>query len=157
MRDLLDDNKGQAIPVEYIIIFTISLLFFGMILLAFNSVIDRSSQQAIQIELTDVGNEISSVITQSYLIAPTSGTNNLKMNIPTQIAGTGYFIEIANGSENPFESVNALKLTSMRKSVTTYVPLNSIEQLIEVNGTVSSASGKLIIISNISTIILNQG
>ena len=157
MRDLLDDNKGQAIPIEYILIFTISLLFFGMILLAFNTVIDQSSRQAIYIEMTDVGNEISSVITKSYLAAPTSGTNNLTMKIPTQIAGTGYFIEIANGDENPFEDVNALKLTSMRKTVTTYIPLNSVEQLIEVNGTVSSASGKLIITSNISTIILKQG
>ena len=154
MRELLDDNKGQAIPVEYIIIFTISLLFFGIILIAFNMVIDQSSSQAIQIEMTDVGNEISSVITKTYLTGPIDGTSSLTMDIPTYIAGSGYFIEIANGTENPFESVSALKLTSMRKSVTTYVPLNSVEKLIVVNGTVSSASGKIHFIANTSTIIL---
>jgi len=158
MRELLDDNKGQAIPVEYIIIFTISLIFFGVILLAFNVVIDQSSGQAIQIEMTDVGNEISSVITKSYLTSPTMGINSLTMDIPTQIAGTGYFIEISDESENPFETnVSALKLTSIRKSVSVFVPLNSVEQLIEINGTVSSASGKIKITSNTTTILLNQG
>ena len=157
MRDLLDNNKGQAIPVEYIIIFTISLLFFGIILIAFNMAIDQSSSQAIQIEMTDVGNEISSVISQLYLTGPINGTSSMTLDIPTHIAGTGYYIEIANGTENPFESVSALKLTSMKKSVTTYVPLNSVEKLININGTVSSASGKIHIAGNISTIILNQG
>lgn len=156
MRELLDDNKGQAIPVEYIIIFTISLIFFGMIMLVFNSVVDQTSKQAIQIEMTDVGNEISSAITQSYLTAPVAGTNNLTMDIPAQIAGTGYFIEISD--ENPFEvNASALKLTSMQKSVTAYVPLHSIDKLILINGTVSSASGRLSIESNISAIILKPG
>ncbi|TFH38599.1 MAG: hypothetical protein E4G94_12080 [ANME-2 cluster archaeon] len=158
MRKLLDDNKGQAIPVEYILIFTISILFFGIILLTFNTVIDQSSSQAIKIEMTDVGNEISSVITKSYLTSPTTGINSLTMDIPTHIAGTGYFIEISDENENPFETnIRALKLTSMRKSFSVFVPLNSVEQLIEVNGTVSSASGKIKITSNTTTILLNQG
>ena len=86
------------------------------------------------------------------------GINSMTMDIPTQIAGTGYFIEISDESENPFETnVSALKLTSIRKSVSVFVPLNSVEQLIEINGTVSSASGKIKITSNTTTILLNQG
>ena len=156
MRVLLNDEKGQAIPVEYILIFTISMIFLGLMTLTFNSVVDSSSREAIYIELTDTGNLISSAITNTYLTTPVDGTNNIYIDVPAEIAGTGYFVEISD--DNPFEVGNkVLKLTSMRKSVTTYVPLNSIDALIEINGSTSSSSGKIMIVSNTSDITISQG
>ena len=156
MRVLLNDEDGQAIPVEYILIFTISMIFLGLMTLTFNSVVDNSSRQAIYIELTDTGNLISSAITNAYLTTPTVGANSISLDVPAEIAGTGYFVEISD--DDPFEVGNkVLKLTSMRKSVTTYVPLNSIDALIEINGSASSASGKILIVSSRSEIIISQG
>jgi hypothetical protein len=156
MRVLLNDEDGQAIPVEYILIFTISMIFLGLMTLTFNSVVDNSSRQAIYIELTDTGNLISSAITNTYLTTPVDGANSISLDVPAEIAGTGYFVEISD--DDPFEVDNkVLKLTSMRKSVTTYVPLNSVDALIEINGFASSASGKILIVSNTSEITISQG
>ncbi|MCD4814964.1 MAG: hypothetical protein K8R06_01030 [Methanosarcinales archaeon] len=156
MRVLLNDEDGQAIPVEYILIFTISMIFLGLMTLTFNSVVDSSSRQAIYIELTDTGNLISSAITNAYLTTPVDGTNSISLDVPTEIAGTGYFVEISD--DDPFEVDNkVLKLTSMQKSVTAYVPLNSVDALIEINGSASSASGKILIVSNTSEITISQG
>jgi len=156
MRVLLNDEDGQAIPVEYILIFTISMIFLGLMTMTFNSVVDSSSRQAIYIELTDTGNLISSAITNTYLTTPTDGVNSISLNIPAEIAGTGYFVEISD--DDPFKIDNkVLKLTSMRKSVTAYVPLNSVDALIEINGSALSDSGKILIISNTSEITISQG
>jgi len=156
MRVLLNDEDGQAIPVEYILIFTISMIFLGLMTLTFNSVVDSSSRQAIYIELTDTGNLISSAITNTYLTTPVDGANSISLDVPAEIAGTGYFVEISD--DDPFEVDNkVLKLTSMRKSVTAYVPLNSVDALIEINGFASSASGKILIVSNTSEITISQG
>ena len=156
MRVLLNDEDGQAIPVEYILIFTISMIFLGLITLTFNSVVDNSSRQAIYIELTDTGNLISSAITNTYLTTPVDGTNSISLDVPAEIAGTGYFVEISD--DDPFEVDNkVLKLTSMQKSVTAYIPLNSVDALIEINGSASSASGKILIVSNTSEITISQG
>jgi len=156
MRVLLNDEDGQAIPVEYILIFTISMIFLGLMTLTFNSVVDSSSRQAIYIELTDTGNLISSAITNSYLTTPVDGANSISLDVPAEIAGTGYFVEISD--DDPFKVGNrVLKLTSMQKSVTAYVPLNSVDALIEINGSASSASGKILIVSNTSEITISQG
>ncbi len=156
MRVLLNDEQGQAIPVEYILIFTISMIFFGLMTMTFNSVVDSSSRQAIYIELTDTGNLISSAITNTYLTTPIDGVNSISLDIPAEIAGTGYFVEISD--DDPFGVDNkVLKLTSMRKSVTAYVPLNSVDALIEINGSAPSDSGKILIISNTSEITISQG
>ncbi|MBC2698019.1 MAG: hypothetical protein HF976_11785 [ANME-2 cluster archaeon] len=156
MRVLLNDEDGQAIPVEYILIFTISMIFLGLMTMTFNSVVDSSSRQAIYIELTDTGNLISSAITNTYLTTPTDGANSISLDIPAEIAGTGYFVEISDN--DPFKIDNkVLKLTSMRKSVTAYVPLNSVDALIEINGSALSDSGKILIISNTSEITISQG
>ena len=156
MRVLLNDEDGQAIPVEYILIFTISMIFLGLMTVTFNSVVDSSSRQAIYIELTDTGNLISSAITNTYLTTPTDGENSISLDIPAEIAGTCYFVEISD--DDPFEVDNkVLKLTSMRKSVTAYVPLNSVDALIEINGSALSDSGKILIISNTSEITISQG
>jgi hypothetical protein len=156
MRVLLNDEHGQAIPVEYILIFTISMIFLGLITLTFNSAVDSASKQAIYIELTDTGNLISSAITNTYLTTPADGVNRIFLNIPAEIAGTDYFIEISD--DDPFDVGNrVLKLTSMRKSVTAYIPLNSVDDLIEINGSASSASGKILIVSNPSEITISQG
>lgn len=156
MRGLLNDKDGQAIPVEYILIFTISMIFLGLMTLTLNSVVDSSSKQAIYIELTDTGNLISSAITNNYLTTPVNGANSISLDVPAEIAGTGYSVEISD--DNPFEVGNkVLKLTSVRNSVTAYVPLNSVDALIEINGSASSASGKILIVSNTSAITISQG
>ena len=82
MRALHKDSSGQAIPIDYILIFSMSVLFFGIMTMSFSSVVDNSTQQAIYTELKDVGNQVSFVITSAYLSIPFQGQSVSVIYIP---------------------------------------------------------------------------
>lgn len=150
------DECGQVMPIEYILIFSISTLFFGIMIVSFTSIIDQSSSEAIYIEFTDIGNDISSTITQTYLSIPVNGKVSRTISVPTEVAGTGYIIEISD--DNPHEQEKkALKLSSIYDDITVYVPLNNVDLVADINGSASSASGRIMIMGDVSGIILSQG
>ncbi|MBW6517931.1 MAG: hypothetical protein K0A89_05460 [ANME-2 cluster archaeon] len=153
MRTLYKDVSGQAVPIDYILIFSMSVLFFGIMTLSFSSVVDNSTRQALYSELTDVGNQISSGITDAYLSNPVEGQFISVMDIPVLVANNEYFIDITD--EDPYGSgQKTLRLKSRFREVTVFVPLNSIDELVTINGSVSSSSGKIIITNNRSDILL---
>ena len=156
MRVLLNNEAGQAIPVEYIMTFMISMIFLGIMTMTFNSAIDNYSSQAVRIELKDTGNLISSAITSMYVTTPCNGVNSISLDVPVEIGGKGYFVEISDS--DPFGNDDkVLKLTSFRNSITTYVSLNSIDALIEIDGSATSSSGKILITGSTSEITISQG
>ena len=156
MRTLHKDSSGQAVPIDYILIFSMSVLFFGIMIVSFSSVVDNSTRQAIYSELTDVGNQVSSAITDAYLSNPIQGQFVSVMDIPVQAANSEYFIDVTD--EDPYGSgQKTLRLKSRYKDVTVFVPLSSIDELVSINGSVSSSSGKIIITNNRSDILITQG
>jgi hypothetical protein len=131
-------------------------LFFGIMIMSFSSVMDNSSRQGIYTEFMDIGNQVSSTITSAYISTPIVGQTVSVIEIPMEVANTAYFIEITE--ENPYEEgQKALRLQSMHKDVTVYVPLSCVDELVYVNGSASSSSGKIIINSNDSGIYISQG
>lgn len=156
MKELHKDSHGQAIPIDYILVFSMSALFFGIMIMSFSSVVDNSSRQGIYTEFTDIGNQISSAITGAYMSTPIEGQTMSIVEIPVNVANTAYFIEITE--DNPYEEgQKAVRLISMHKDVTVYVPLSCVDELVYVNGSASSSSGKIMITSNLSGIYISQG
>lgn len=156
LKELYKDSHAQAIPIEYILIFSMATLFFGIMIMSFSSVMDNSSRQGIYTEFMDIGNQVSSTITGAYISTPIEGQTVSVIEIPVEVANTAYFIEITE--ENPYEEgQKALRLQSMHKDVTVYVPLSCVDELVYVNGSASSSSGKIIINSNDSGIYISQG
>lgn len=156
LKELHKDPHAQAIPIDYILIFSMSALFFGIMIMSFSSVVDNSSRQGIYTEFTDIGNKVSSAITGAYISTPIEGRTVSVVEIPVKVANTAYFIEISE--ENPHEEgQKAVRLTSMHKDVTVYVPLSCVDELVYVNGSASSSSGKIMITSNLSGIYISQG
>lgn len=156
LKKLYKDSHAQAIPIEYILIFSMTAMFFGIMIMSFSSVMDNSSRQGIYTEFIDIGNQISSAITGAYISTPIAGQTVSVVEIPVDVANTGYFIEITE--ENPYEEgQKAVRLQSMHKDVTVYVPLSCVDELVYVNGSASSSSGKIIINSNDSGIYISQG
>jgi hypothetical protein len=156
LKELYKDSHAQAIPIEYILIFSMATLFFGIMIMSFSSVMDNSSRQGIYTEFMDIGNQVSSTITSAYISTPIEGQTVSVIEIPVEVANTAYFIEITE--ENPYEEgQKALRLQSMHKDVTVYVPLSCVDELVYVNGSASSSSGKIIINSNDSGIYISQG
>ncbi|MCL7412100.1 MAG: hypothetical protein M8353_00580 [ANME-2 cluster archaeon] len=156
MRTLHKDLSGQVVSIDYILIFSMSVLFFGIMTLSFSSVVDNSTRQAVYSELTDIGNQVSSGITDAYLSNPVQGQFISVMDIPVQAANSEYFIEVTD--EDPYGSgQRTLRLTSGFKDVTVFVPLSSIDELVNVHGSISSSSGKITITNNRSDIFITQG
>ena len=156
LKELHEDSHGQAIPIDYILVFSMSALFFGIMIMSFSSVVDNSSRQGIYTEFTDIGNQISSAITGAYMSTPIEGQTMSIVEIPVNVANTAYFIEITE--DNPYEEgQKAVRLISMHKDVTVYVPLSCVDELVYVNGSASSSSGKIMITSNLSGIYISQG
>ena len=156
MKELYEDSHGQAIPIDYILVFSMSALFFGIMIMSFSSVVDNSSRQGIYTEFTDIGNQVSSAITGAYMSTPIEGQTMSIVEIPVNVANTAYFIEITE--DNPYEEGHkAVRLISMHKDVTVYVPLSCVDELVYVNGSASSSSGKIMITSNLSGIYISQG
>ena len=124
--------------------------------MSFSSVVDNSTQQAIYTELKDVGNQVSFGITSAYLSIPVQGQSVSVIDIPKEVANNAYFIEVSE--DHPFKhGQKALKIKSGYRDVTVYVPLSSVDELVYVNGSASSASGKIKITSNLTGIYLTQG
>lgn len=156
MRTLQKDLNGQAVSIDYILIFSMSVLFFGIMTVSFSSVVDNSTRQVVYSELTDIGNQVSSGITDAYLSNPIQGQFTSVMDIPVQAANSEYFIDVTD--EDPYGSgQKTLRLTSRYKDVSVFVPLNSIDELVFVHGSVSSSSGKILITNNRSDIFISQG
>jgi len=156
LKELHKDSNAQAIPVEYILVFSMATLFFGMMIMSFSSIVDNSSRQGIYTEFIDIGNQVSSTITCAYISTPIEGQTVSVVEIPLEVANTAYFIEITE--ENPYEDgQKAIMLQSIHKDMTVYVPLSSVDELVYINGSAYSSSGKIIINSNHSGIYISQG
>ncbi|MCL7415976.1 MAG: hypothetical protein M8349_07985 [ANME-2 cluster archaeon] len=156
MRSLRKDSNGQAIPIDYILIFSMSVLFFGIMTISFSTVVDHSTQQAIHSELKDIGNQVSFEITNAYLAIPVKGQAVSVMDIPVEAGNNAYFIDITD--ENSYGTgEKALRLKSVFRDVSVYVPLSSVDELVQVNGSASSSSGKIIITSNRTGVFISQG
>ena len=156
LRGMVQNENGQVVPIEYLQIFSILVVFFGLSTIAISSFVDDSSRQAVYVEFTDIGNQVSSAITSSYLSTPLNGETISVVIIPAKVAGREYFIDVTD--ENPYEQgKKAVRITSVHNSMTVYVPLNTIDKVVEVSGSVYSASEKIVITGTIDGINISSG
>jgi hypothetical protein len=91
------NDTGVATLVEYIIISGVLMgLFIIMLLLVNTNFMEGPANTLAYSAFTDVGNGVSTRIVDTYAIAPEVGTINSQFDIPDDIAGQGYFVEVGN-------------------------------------------------------------
>lgn len=103
------DRAGQgntaavASLIEYVIVSgVLMVLLMVMILLVNTTIMQGPADTLSYTAFTDVGNGVSTRIVDLYSIAPTNGTISTRFDIPDDIAGMDYYVEVGEG-DNPVD------------------------------------------------------
>lgn len=117
-------EAGVATLIEYIIISGVLMaLFIVMLLLVNANFMEGPVNTLTYSAFTDISNGISTRIVDTYTIAPETGNITSRFDIPDDIAGRGYFVEIGNtASDDP----TAQTVTVSRGSIVTNVAIAGI-------------------------------
>jgi hypothetical protein len=89
--------------IEYLLISgVIMALLIVLLLLVNTNIMEDPANRLVYVAFTDIGNGISTRIVDVYAIAPVKGTVSTKFDIPDDIAGKDYSVEIGPGA-NPVD------------------------------------------------------
>lgn len=131
------DDRGVNALIEYMMAFMISFLVFSMILAMFNGTfIQRPTDAVSSIQFTDVGNDVTAKILDTYLIAPDTGNVSTSFEIPNDIAGKDYSLDICT-SQNGWDK--EVLVYSSHTNVNATVTINGVNSTIPINGSTSSS------------------
>jgi hypothetical protein len=89
--------------IEYMMISGVLIALLIVLLLLVNTnIMENPANRLVYVAFTDIGNGVSTRIVDVYAIAPRNGTITTKFDIPDDIAGKDYFVEIGPGA-NPVD------------------------------------------------------
>jgi hypothetical protein len=98
--------------IEYIMISAVLMTMFVVMLFLVNANFMEGPANAITYSaFTDIGNGVSTRIVDTYAIAPANGNITSRFDIPDDIAGQNYVVEIGNlaGSDPTAQTVTVWK------------------------------------------------
>jgi hypothetical protein len=92
-----NQNTESAVAnlIEYLMITGVILaLFVVMILLINTNIMEDPANRLVYVAFTDIGNGVSTRIVDVYSIGPQNGTVTTKFDIPDEIVGKSYFVDV---------------------------------------------------------------
>ncbi|WP_406655734.1 hypothetical protein V7O62_08055 [Methanolobus sp. ZRKC2] len=136
MRNILNDEQGVSVLLEYILLSIICISFFLMISLNADEIfIERPNDVVMENEFSDIGNMMSTMITDMYLILPANGEIETGYRIPARAGSEEYTINADVAITDQIIEVSSL---SSDKKVR--VTIGGIATTMPINGTASSSS-----------------
>ncbi|MCD4806995.1 MAG: hypothetical protein K8R13_05380 [Methanococcoides sp.] len=134
MRLFFKNEKGVSSTTGYLLYSTIFIMFFVAIYLSVNGVLlERQSDIVVEEEFSDIGNMLSTTLTDMYLIAPENGRIDTKFMIPTTIGNEYYTI---NADVATTDQIIEVESQSSQRKVN--VTISGIASTVPINGTVLS-------------------
>ena len=92
------DEAGVANLIEYVMISGVLMFLMVVMMLMVNTnIMEGPADQVSSAAFTDIGNGISTRIVDVYVTAPYNGTISTMFDIPDDVAGKDYFVEIGQG------------------------------------------------------------
>jgi Flp pilus assembly pilin Flp len=89
------DDSGAANLIEYVMISGILMVLMVVMMLMVNSTIMEGPVNTVSYAaFTDIGNGVSTRIVDVYIIAPYNGSISTMFDLPDDVAGRDYFVEI---------------------------------------------------------------
>lgn len=93
-------ESGAANLIEYIMVSGVLMgLLIVMLLLVNTNIMEDPANRLAYVAFTDIGNGVSTRIVDVYAIAPRDGIIITRFDIPDEIAGRDYFIEVGPGAD----------------------------------------------------------
>lgn len=134
-----DDDKGVTSSIQYIITFAISAGIFTLFIIYVNPLFIATPQYIVtQNQFEDIGNGISTMIIDTYLIAPDDGKLSTSFEVPYTVAGNTYNISVMQASTTSQD--REVNIVSDSKPQSVRISLNGANSTIPINGTTSSTS-----------------
>jgi hypothetical protein len=99
----LQNESAVANMIEYLMISGVLMVLIIVLLLLVNTnIMENPANRLAYVAFSDIGNGVSTRIVDLYAISPRDGTMTTKFDIPDEIAGQDYFVEINPGA-NPVD------------------------------------------------------
>lgn len=130
------NDSGVSPVIEYIITFVVASIIFTTMLVISNGLFIEGPQKTVsQLQFTDVGNDLSAKMIDTYIIAPKDGAVSTDFDMPSSIAGRSYVVNVQN-SKNAWDK--EIAVSSDSGDVIMSVTLNGVSQTIPLTGSTSS-------------------
>ena len=135
----LNDHNAVSYALEYIMISSISLFFFGVVMLSAGTMLTETPTDiAATQQFNDIGNDIGTKLIMFYLIAPENGTLNTSLEMPDTVGGHTYTVKMSTGNTTDQRVIIDADDFDLNISYT----INGIGASISIDGETHSASGK---------------
>lgn len=131
-HSMCNNNAGVTTLLEYIMISGILMaLFIIMLLLVNANFMEGPANTLTYSAFTDISNGISIRIVDTYILAPKTGNITSRLDIPDDIAGQEYFVEIGNTAG---DDATAQTVTVSRNTIITNVSIAGIGSTLRAMG-----------------------
>lgn len=136
MKSFRNNQDAVSSTLAYVLFSSIFLVFFVIILLnSNNTLIKGPSNTVVKEQYRDIGNMISTTITDMYFIVPENGYIETNYTIPEEIGGETYII---NADSASIDEIIEVRSTESDKIIS--VTLNGIASSMSINGTAYSST-----------------
>lgn len=136
MKNIVKNENAVSSILEYILFSLICVGFFMILTVNSNSVfLENPNEVVMEREMSDVGNMMSTMITDMYLILPDNGYIDTEYRVPAK-AGTENYIIDANVAYTD----QIIDVISLESGKDVKVTIGGIATTMPINGTASSSS-----------------
>src|SRR5512137_1277501 len=104
------NESAVANLIEYLMVSgVIMALFIVMLLLVNTNIMENPANRVIYVSFTDIGNGISTRIVDVYAIAPVEGDITTHFDIPDEIVGRGYIVELGSDTGSVDQEITVFR------------------------------------------------
>jgi hypothetical protein len=141
---LRNDTSGVNFVLEYVLTFMIASVLFSILLMMANGLFIQGPETTVsEVQYTDIGNDLTAKIIDTYLVAPVSpdqGNVSTEFDMPDTVAGNTYIVNVepSTNSWDPWDKDVVVDSNSNDVSIT--VTLNGVNSTIPVTGNTSSSN-----------------
>ena len=123
----LHNESAVANLIEYLMITgVIMVLFIVMLLLVNTNIMENPANRVVYVAFTDIGNGVSTRIVDVYSISPRDGMIFTKFDIPDEIVGKDYSVEVGTRQNPDSNEFNDQYIRVSRNSLITDIALSGI-------------------------------
>jgi hypothetical protein len=134
--DMTGDDEGVNMVTEYIMVFIMAMFVFTFLISSSQWIfVDGPSKIVSRNQFMDIGNDVDAKLIDTYLVAPRNGTISTTFDIPADVAGHGYVVQI---SDAPNQDKEVYVYSDHYKEISVKLTLNGVNSTIPIIGNTSS-------------------
>jgi hypothetical protein len=123
----LHNDSAVANMIEYLMVSAVIMALFIVILLLVNTnIMEDPANRLVYVAFTDIGNGVSTRMIDVYAISPKDGTVFTHFDIPDDIAGKDYFVDVGTRQNSNSNEYNDQYIRISRNYLTTDIALSGI-------------------------------